>query len=112
MVYVGLSLAMNCSSRIDISPNVLVSFMLSAFVTVAAVTYAYLSDSMPEDELRETDKAFITNYQTGIKRVTSYGPFLAIGLCWLTIQALLVRQDVTRERQKSADGSAKQRLLV
>ena len=43
--------------------QVLVSFVLSALLTVGAVVCAYLSDSMPEKYLSKTDEAFIKEFQ-------------------------------------------------
>ncbi|RYN17975.1 hypothetical protein AA0112_g11824 [Alternaria arborescens] len=43
--------------------GVLVSFVLSALLTVGAVICAYLSDSMPEKYLGKTDEAFIKEFQ-------------------------------------------------
>jgi hypothetical protein len=43
--------------------QVLVSFVLSALLTVGAVICAYLSDSMPEKYLSKTDEALIKEFQ-------------------------------------------------
>ena len=47
----------------------MIAFGLSAVMIVAAVVYAYLSDSMPERCLTETDKMFIADFQNAMKRV-------------------------------------------
>lgn len=44
-------------------------------MTIAAVVYAYLSDSMPEIILSETDKRFISDFQAGATRLRGRKPF-------------------------------------
>ncbi|KAK6541621.1 hypothetical protein TWF694_007421 [Orbilia ellipsospora] len=67
----GCHIALNCEhqdyvqANADVAGNgVLAAFLASAFLTVYAMAYGYLSDSLPKSSLNETDQYIIEYFRT------------------------------------------------
>lgn len=83
--------------------------MLSAVMTIAAVIYAYLSDSLPKDSLNEVDQRIIKDMQHLWSRILESSPVLFCGICWLLVKRLVfrhkrnpARRRLTREQREAA----------
>lgn len=102
----------DCTDR---SLKVLASFMLSALMTVTAVVYAYLSDSMPEAYLTETDTAFIKAVQVTAQYLVAIRPIpKVVGICSRLRNFLLRRpaDQPTRRLERSQREIAVTRFIL
>jgi hypothetical protein len=70
--------------------------MLSAMMTLTAVAYAYLSDSMPEADLTETDVAFIAAIGSFKKRIVAIPPSPQILVICKHVYGFLLRRSPGR----------------
>jgi hypothetical protein len=89
----------------------MVAFMLSALMTVGAVFYSYLSDSMPKAYLTETDEEVIADFQRLTSRFKRSAPALFVSHCWIEFCELVlrraqkqekIRHKLTREQREAA----------
>lgn len=80
--------------------QVLASFMLSALMTVAAVAYAYLSDSMPANYLTETDAAFISAAEWTARRFLALKNIRDVVAFGSRMWNVLLRRDPDRPIRK------------
>ncbi|KAH7076241.1 hypothetical protein FB567DRAFT_608937 [Paraphoma chrysanthemicola] len=103
-------MACNCtppSDTLEGDPDILgygvtVAFIMSAVMTVTAVLAAYLSDSMPEEILSETDEMFISTFQQKLTRLVArpcFTKILHIWSCVWTIVTRMFRRDRSQPRQ-------------
>lgn len=61
-------------------------------MTVAAVSYAYVSDSVHKGYFTEIDQRFIQEFQRLAESLAESSPALFLGLCWLTFSRLVLRR--------------------
>jgi hypothetical protein len=94
---------------LNVSYQVVVSFVVSAVLTIVAVVYAYLSDSMPVGCLTETDRAIIADFQRFKTKLMESSPVLFVGLCWLSFSTLVLRRKPADARVQSAKRTREQR---
>lgn len=80
--------------------QVLASFMLSAVMTIAAVIYAYLSDSLLKDSLNEVDERIMKDMQRLWSRILKSSPVLFCGICWLLVKRLVFRHKRNLARRR------------
>ncbi|KAF2871605.1 hypothetical protein BDV95DRAFT_594689 [Massariosphaeria phaeospora] len=85
---------LNCTSsgvvraNPDIAGNgILAAFLLSALMTIAAIIFGYLSDSLPDWYLNDLDKAMITKFQTKAVQFQSLKSISYLGSKWFTLKA-------------------------
>jgi hypothetical protein len=74
--------------------------MLSALMTITAVAYAYLSDSMPGAYLTETDAAFIDAFQSVVWRCLTVRPIPKIISVGYRVRNVLLRRSAGRPIQR------------
>jgi hypothetical protein len=94
---------------LNVSYQVVVSFVVSAVLTIVAVIYAYLSDSMPVGCLTETDRAIIADFQRFKTKLMESSPVLFVGLCWLSFSTLVLRRKPADAHVQSAKRTREQR---
>lgn len=68
-------------------------------MTVTAAAYAYLSDSIPEMYLSETDNAFVADFQRTSSRIFARNSFLCLRQCWSLLRSFISvhNQDKAKE---------------
>jgi hypothetical protein len=96
-------------SSADRVTQVMIAFIMSALVTIAAVIYAYISDSMHRGYLTDIDALFIEDLQYLSRKFLESSPCLFFGLCWISILSVfprrktdVVHRKLEREQREAA----------
>jgi hypothetical protein len=92
------SLKMYPTYLADTDVQVVVAFIVWAAMTIVAVVYAYLSDSIHQAYLTESDEKFIGTFQDLCARATKTSIGIWCGLCWRTLAGVVLRRKENSSR--------------
>jgi hypothetical protein len=78
----------------------MVSAIFSTIMTISAVIYAYISDSMSKECLNEADEMFIASMNSGLDWLSKTPTFLLCGRYWHLFSRTVLHRNPARDQRK------------